>query len=457
MTTSYSVKVWALQTRYKKNEKGTRVPARYVARWSVDRERFEVSFRNRAQADSFRADLLSAARRGEAFDIQNGRPAALARKVEKMSWFDFACGYADMKWDGSAPKYRSSIADSLAAVTLGMLREGKEHPPIKVLAPALRRAFNKNRRDAELPAEQADALRWIARNVRPVGDLAKPEVFRSVLASLDKNKNGEQAAHDTVRLRRITLANAADYAVERKLLPSNPAREIKARKQKSVLKQVDRRSVVNPVQGRTLLLAVRDTTPRLYAFFALLYFAALRPEEALNLRKSNLSLPEAGWGEIHLEKAAPEIGEEWTDSGVRGEQRGLKHRHDDAGRIVPCSDELTEILHWHLEHHGTAPDGRLFRGIRNDGYLSSTVYGRAWMRARQAAFTPEVVASPLAKRPYDLRHAAVSTWLNATSDPVRVAEWAGHSVGVLLRVYAKCLDGGEQQARELVAARLKGL
>jgi hypothetical protein len=38
--------------------------------------------------------------------------------------------------------------------------------------------------------------------------------------------------------------------------------------------------------------------------------------------------------------------------------------------------------------------------------------GRVWRRARQAAFTAEVAASPLAKTPYDLRHAAVSTWLN---------------------------------------------
>lgn len=38
----------------------------------------------------------------------------------------------------------------------------------------------------------------------------------------------------------------------------------------------------------------------------------------------------------------------------------------------------------------------------------------------------------------------------------RVAEWAGHSVAVLLRVYAKCLDGGEQSARQRVQAALGG-
>jgi integrase len=51
------------------------------------------------------------------------------------------------------------------------------------------------------------------------------------------------------------------------------------------------------------------------------------------------------------------------------------------------------------------------------------------------------VESSLAARPYDLRHAAVSLWLNAGVPPVEVAKRAGHSVDVLLRVYAKCMDG----------------
>jgi integrase len=43
--------------------------------------------------------------------------------------------------------------------------------------------------------------------------------------------------------------------------------------------------------------------------------------------------------------------------------------------------------------------------------------------------------------PYDLRHAAVSTWLAAGVPAAEVAERAGHTVDVLLKVYAKCLDG----------------
>jgi hypothetical protein len=48
---------------------------------------------------------------------------------------------------------------------------------------------------------------------------------------------------------------------------------------------------------------------------------------------------------------------------------------------------------------------------------------------------------PLAPRPYDFRHACLSTWLDGGVYPTQVAEWAGHSVDVLLRIYANCVAG----------------
>ena len=53
-------------------------------------------------------------------------------------------------------------------------------------------------------------------------------------------------------------------------------------------------------------------------------------------------------------------------------------------------------------------------------------------------------------RPYDLRHAAFSTWLNAGVPAAQVAEWAGHSVDVLLRVYVKCIAGQQGEAKRRI-------
>jgi integrase len=114
---------------------------------------------------------------------------------------------------------------------------------------------------------------------------------------------------------------------------------------------------------------------------------------------------------------------------------------------------LVAILRDHIAQYGVRKDGRLFGGERGEDVPLIT-WNRVWSRARLAAFTPEASATPLAGRPYDLRHAAVSTWLNGGVPATTVAEWAGHSVAVLLEVYAKCLDGQEESARRSVTAAL---
>lgn len=106
-------------------------------------------------------------------------------------------------------------------------------------------------------------------------------------------------------------------------------------------------------------------------------------------------------GYLPVRRGLSFVAETWTDSGARSEARNLKHRDDGAGRIVPCPPELANLLHRHIEQYGVTRDGRLFAGTRNEGRLSSTVYGRAWAQARAEALPEDAQASPLAKRPYD--------------------------------------------------------
>ena len=105
------------------------------------------------------------------------------------------------------------------------------------------------------------------------------------------------------------------------------------------------------------------------------------------------------------------------------------------------------ILREHIEEFGTAADGRLFR-TATGGMICDITH--TWAGARALALVPEQVASPLAARPNDLRHAAVSLWLNGGVAATEVANRAGHSVEVLLRVYAKCIDGGEEAANRRI-------
>jgi hypothetical protein len=49
----------------------------------------------------------------------------------------------------------------------------------------------------------------------------------------------------------------------------------------------------------------------------------------------------------------------------------------------------------------------------------------------------------------------VSTWLQAGVAPPQIAEWAGHSVSVLLRVYAKCITGTQDEAKRRILEATK--
>ncbi|MGW4729710.1 hypothetical protein ACWEQC_11120 [Streptomyces shenzhenensis] len=112
-------------------------------------------------------------------------------------------------------------------------------------------------------------------------------------------------------------------------------------------------------------------------------------------------------------------------------------------RPVPILPQLVVILRAPLATFGTAKDGRLFTNERG-GVVGSSTYYRVWQEARTLALPSAAVASPLAARPYDLRHSALSTWLNAGVDPTEVAARAGNSVEVLLSRYAKCIDGRQE-------------
>jgi integrase len=78
-----------------------------------------------------------------------------------------------------------------------------------------------------------------------------------------------------------------------------------------------------------------------------------------------------------------------------------------------------------------------------------------WARAREKVLPPESRATELARRPYDLRHAAVSWWLASGVDPQTVARRAGHTVTVLFRVYAKFIEGADDAANAKISARLR--
>jgi integrase len=465
MNSSYKVRVWKLEVRKNSSAKITS----YRVRWDVEGITFRESFKLRAAADGFRAELLSGQRRGEDFDKISGMPRSLNRASVDLTWFDLTCRYMDMKWPDLAATARQTVAESLIRVFPVFVAKAKSAPDPKVLRSALRQwAYNTPLRNGgTAPLDVQQTLDWCSRNTLSVKVALEPDTLRELQRLVTRRLDGKPFAPTVARKTRSVLWNLLDYAVELKLIEVNPLASVKWTAMPKGKRKIDKRAVPNPIQARTLLLAVRETPrsgERLEAFFGTMYFSALRPEEAAALTKSNLDLPvpkwneetgvfEYGWGKFHLDEARPHIGARWTDDGAVRDRRGLKSRSAGEGRTVPCPPELTGLICRHIAKFGYGADDLVFSGERG-GEIPMITYTRTWRAARAKALTEEAQATPLASRPYDLRHAAVSTWLAAGVDPATVAEWAGQSLSVLMEIYAAMLYGQGVLAQRLVQTAL---
>ncbi|MEN8650376.1 site-specific integrase [Streptomyces sp. 21So2-11] len=440
MDTTYNVRVHKIMT-YRGQRKTT-----YIVRWAVDGARKRRPFDTYALADAFRSDLVSATRRGEAFDCATALPVAYRSGASAVTWYDFAVQFCDMQWRRTAGNSRKNTAKALMTATVALLRsEPSDFKPEDVRTALREWAFNTKRR-SDAPPEVAAVLKWIERNSLSMAAWEDPAKVDDVVHALSTKLDGTASAASSVKRYRRIMNVVLEYAVKRQVLRTNPLPKGKGTAPKTSL-AVDKRSLLNPEQAGALLRWVWHRPRggrRLHAFFATIYYAGPRPEEAVALRVQDVYLPGEGdadqWGELLLHSAQPEVGKQWTDAGGVHEKRGLKGRAVEDTRPVPLRPALTKILREHVAAAGLKPDDLLFPGEKGE-MLAGSVIRRAWRTARLKCLAPHEYASPLGRRVYDLRHTCLTKWLNNGVPPAQVAEWAGNSVPVLLSTYARCISG----------------
>lgn len=450
MNTSYDVKLYKIRIR-----EGRANP--YNVRWKVDGESFTRVFRTMGLAKGFYGRLNTAMQEGEAFEIETGLPVRMARAEREktsgttptLTFLDLAIEYTDYKWSRLSANGRRSIAEGLRDIALFMLPRPPEWLGVDGLSHALWRwAFNSGARNRDnAPIEPA--VRWLQETTRPATDLEDLETIRQLLDALTWTRNSTRVSANYFARRRQVLSNFLVYAVTKGHLTRNPLTDpLLNWERPSELKvdhAVDPRRVGTPEAVRRMLVAVSYVGAkqghRFVAFFATMYFAMLRPEEAIKLCLDNCNLPEEGWGELVFGESAPAAGKQWTDNGETHEQRPLKHRPVDSVRVVAAPPELVRILRWHVKAFGVAPDGRLFRSEHLNRYLLPSTISRVWSQARMWGLTPAERSRGLLKYPYMLRASGVSLRRTANLPAREVADEAGHSVEVLERTYSKRLDG----------------
>ena len=121
---------------------------------------------------------------------------------------------------------------------------------------------------------------------------------------------------------------------------------------------------------------------------------------------------------------------------------------------MPIPPELVALLRDHIERFGTGEDGRVFRS-ENGNPVQPSTWWQVWRKVRQLSLTPVQRATPLMRRPYDLRHSGITWRLNSGVPATEIAAWAGHSVEMLMRVYARCVAGLEDLWIARMDARLR--
>lgn len=449
------VRIWGVR---KKTRQGRDT---YEVRWIVAGREISRSRRTAGLAKKLHAKLLMAQEKGEQFDAATGFPPSMEETTPATTWWDFALKYLRTKWPHAAPNYRDEINEALTNVTKALAPQRPGRPT----DPAMQRALRDwafvlpGPDDRKIPQEARAAIDWLSQNTPTLSGLANPAVMREVLEALKLKLDGQAASSETFRRKRKVLVNAMNYAVELGELEENPVKSVAVQKPSRIV-PVDPRVVANPKQAANLLDAVsyvggysRARGRRLVGMFGSMYYAGMRPAEAVGLTIHDCRLPPEGWGVANLHKTRPTVGKKWTRTGEVHDNRGLKNRVPEEIRPTPLPPILVSMLQYSIDTFGVADDGRIFFNERG-GLVGSTTYSRVWAEARKFGLPPELVSSPLADRPYDLRHSALSTWLNAGVDPTEVAERAGNTVEVLLARYAKCIHGRHVVANQRIESLL---
>ena len=202
--------------------------ASYEVRWVVGGRQFSRTRATKALAESFLSELRQAAKRGEAFDTDEGLPVSMRRAKHATSWFAFVLAYVDVKWPRAAATTRNSMTDALATVTAALVDDRPGQPDVLLVRRALRQyALVPSSRALPRPAEVAAALGWLERASLPLSELEKPRNVRLALDALTLRLDGTAAAATTIRRKRSVFHNVLGYAAELEELSANPLDRVK--------------------------------------------------------------------------------------------------------------------------------------------------------------------------------------------------------------------------------------
>lgn len=438
----------------------------WYVRWRVDGRDASRQFRTKAAARDFHARLLVAADRDEPFDATTKLPASMTPPVTAtpppITCYQAAVRFMAHKWTRWAATSRRSAVETLVTAVPTLLRPGTpatrpQQPVHRWLRDiALVPPFDDFTSLAEQCRDDADrqAHAWLQAHSLPVTDLDVRHAEAALDAFTRRRDGAGLTAPTVISRKRTQFGGFLRYCIREQWLPVNPLSQTDW-KTPLVDKEINPELLMAPVDAHRLLDVLPTLSPigeRLTAFFATLFYAGLRPSEALALTPSDLALPGSGWGQITVRRARTKTSSRYTDDGSPHQERPLKWRSQTAIRQVPIPPQLVEHLRRHLQAFHPTSDGAAFTNLAGHP-LDHAQYQRVFHQAKERAFEP---GDPLHRvTPYGLRHANATMLLNAGIAVADAARRLGHSPEVLLAIYAGVMTNDEALSNTRIDALLQ--
>lgn len=451
--------VWVRDGRT--GERVRRQRSRYDVRYRVDDREYRFGFDQKGWADDFARQLSADFAHGLRFDASTRRfspPLELEQSAPKVgpSFYSHAQEFVRRQWHRWSPGTRPDTQREIARACLQLV--GEDSPPLR---PSERLAADRYLRRTALIVPQPEVLTvedhgwraWFERWSLPITEITDDDLrrFLDVVRSQALDGTPRELSKSSTNRTRMIVRRVFVSARQRRLIEWDPWEAIEAEPMRDH-DQADPDLVMDITQVRALARECGVRHPRYEAFVLIQGLCGLRPGEALDVRRRDLDLDSPS-PSITLRGSYSAVASHFF-TGDETRRRPLKGRGSRASRSVPLPAELVALLRPHvIAYVADGRDALVFTNA-SGGRISLSNFGRdVWSRARQTLFSED---DPLRSvRRHDLRHSAITAWLNA-GVPLKTAQlWSGHkTASVLLNTYLGVLRGDESLARERWATTL---
>lgn len=421
-------------------------PRPHIVSWKVGGRGTTRAFPTKREATKFRDELVAAEKNGLRFSSESLLPIEwddAQLKVAEIAYLWFHSRYED--W---APRTRRSASEPTVELMMALLSPRAPHGLKNPDQPDHIRLKEETAIWLSTPKAADSIPTLLDKYSLPLENVTKSQCLDAEAQVMTRH-SGDPKAPATQQRYRATINALFNWAVEHDYISTNPWPRTKRSTKKSRRTKTRVQSgaqpnarLNQPSAGEVvqILDAIAGPNSRPGArsrrmIFELMFYAGLRPSEAVALRIENCELPEDGWGLASINLARTSSTSRWTKAGEEiGETKT-------APRNVPIPPILVAQI-------------RNFVGERTSGLVAPNERGGMHDISRLSAAWRKHRLND-AWRPYDLRASITSLHINAGARIAEVAAFMGNSPEVIMRHYLGTTSGDLGRSFEEVEMRLK--